>query len=152
MGSTENSFGETNMNLQNFFVLAVQAFCFSLLVAPAHADITVRDDAGQVLHLTQAPKRIVSLADSRSKSGDGLLFPKATRARHASNSVGQQNRSRHRQIYPIRQSLRTQASSQFLRCGHPSSTKCGDSRQRASCLGATVLGAVVKSIGHPLCM
>ena len=70
MESTRDRFEETNMNLQNFFALAVQAFCFSLLVTPAHADITVRDDAGQVLHLTQAPKRIVSLAPHATE----LLF------------------------------------------------------------------------------
>ncbi len=41
----------------------VQAFLFLLAFAtPAHADIAVRDDTGQTVHLAQAPKRIISLA------------------------------------------------------------------------------------------
>jgi iron complex transport system substrate-binding protein len=50
----------------------VQAFLFFLAIAatPAHADITVRDDTGQTLRLTQAPKRIVSLAPHATE----LLF------------------------------------------------------------------------------
>ncbi|OFZ68340.1 MAG: cobalamin-binding protein [Betaproteobacteria bacterium RBG_16_58_11] len=50
--------------------MAVQVFCFSIQTTPAHADITVRDDTGQTLRLTQAPKRIVSLAPHATE----LLF------------------------------------------------------------------------------
>ena len=48
--------------LRTFASFAVHAFCFSILATPAHADIAVRDDGGQVVRLTQAPRRIVSLA------------------------------------------------------------------------------------------
>ncbi|OFZ97768.1 MAG: cobalamin-binding protein [Betaproteobacteria bacterium RBG_19FT_COMBO_58_11] len=50
--------------------MAVPVFCFSIQTTPAHADITVRDDTGQTLRLTQAPKRIVSLAPHATE----LLF------------------------------------------------------------------------------
>ena len=51
--------------------LAAQACCLAItLFSPAHADITVRDDTGQVLHFTQAPKRIISLAPHATE----LLF------------------------------------------------------------------------------
>ena len=51
---------------------AVQAFLLflALTFTPAHADISVRDDTGQVLRFAQAPKRIVSLAPHATE----LLF------------------------------------------------------------------------------
>ncbi|MDP1680564.1 MAG: cobalamin-binding protein [Burkholderiales bacterium] len=45
-------------------------FFLTIAFTPAHADLTVRDDTGQTLRLTQAPKRIVSLAPHATE----LLF------------------------------------------------------------------------------
>lgn len=59
------------LTLRTFASLVVQAFCLAMTtLSTAHADITVRDDTGQVLHLAQAPKRIVSLAPHATE----LLF------------------------------------------------------------------------------
>ena len=56
---------------RSFVSLVIQAcFLAITLFCPAHADITVRDDTGQVLHFSQAPKRIVSLAPHATE----LLF------------------------------------------------------------------------------
>ncbi|MBI5751356.1 MAG: cobalamin-binding protein [Hydrogenophilales bacterium] len=51
---------------------AVHAFLFFWAIAftPAHADITVRDDTGQILRLAAPPRRIVSLAPHATE----LLF------------------------------------------------------------------------------
>ena len=56
---------------RSFVFLGIQACFLAITLSfPARADITVRDDTGQVLHFSQTPKRIVSLAPHATE----LLF------------------------------------------------------------------------------